>query len=84
MCIRLMLWLTHRNVRVSPLEFQPNERMFVCKGDSGGPLMWQFNRRRLVLEGISNGIKNCNKTNVPVVYTQVRSYGAWLRAQLEM
>lgn len=56
-----------------------------CNGDSGGPLMYEFSRRRMVLEGIvSYGIKNCRNTHFPGVYTRVRSYGDWLDQQMEM
>lgn len=56
-----------------------------CNGDSGGPLMNQFQAHYMVLEGIvSYGIKDCKKTTYPGVYTRVRSYGDWLREHMEM
>lgn len=56
-----------------------------CNGDSGGPLMHHFQRRRMVLEGIvSYGLKNCRNTEWPGVYTRVRSYGNWLDEQIRM
>lgn len=56
-----------------------------CKGDSGGPLMNQFARRRMFLEGIvSYGISNCTDTRFPSVFTRVRSYGQWLDDKMDM
>lgn len=56
-----------------------------CNGDSGGPLMQQFLRRRMVLEGIASyGFRDCKNTNWPGVYTRVRSYGNWLDQNMRM
>ncbi|KAH8409683.1 hypothetical protein KR222_001600, partial [Zaprionus bogoriensis] len=56
-----------------------------CNGDSGGPLMHMFQRRRMVLEGIvSYGIRNCSNTDFPGVYTRVRSYEQWLNEKMVM
>lgn len=56
-----------------------------CNGDSGGPLMYQFERKRMVLEGIvSFGAFDCNYTELPGVYTRVRSYEQWLNFNMEM
>lgn len=56
-----------------------------CNGDSGGPLMNMFKRRRMVLEGIvSFGTTDCSATDLPGVYTRVRSYGAWLEENIKM
>lgn len=56
-----------------------------CNGDSGGPLMYQFERKRMVLEGIvSYGALDCNFTDIPGVYTRVRSYEQWLNLNMEM
>lgn len=57
----------------------------ICNGDSGEPLMNQFQPRRFCLEGIvSYGIQNCNQSNTPGVYTRVRSYERWLRRNIKM
>ncbi|KAH8409749.1 hypothetical protein KR222_003691 [Zaprionus bogoriensis] len=56
-----------------------------CNGDSGGPLMNMFKRARMVIEGIvSFGIRDCTLTDLPGVYTRVRSYGDWLDKNMEM
>lgn len=56
-----------------------------CNGDSGGPLMQHFQRRRMVLEGIvSFGIGNCTLPDWPGVYTRVRSFGNWLDQKMRM
>lgn len=56
-----------------------------CNGDSGGPLMNMFKRRRMVIEGIvSSGTIDCTLTDLPGVYTKVRSYGAWLEENMQM
>lgn len=57
----------------------------ICNGDSGAPLMYQFERRRLSLEGIvSYGIQNCTQSRTPGVYTRVRFYEGWLRHNIQM
>lgn len=56
-----------------------------CRGDSGGPLMNQFARKRMVLEGIvSYGTLNCTDTSFPTVFTRVRSYEKWLNDKMDM
>lgn len=56
-----------------------------CNGDSGGPLMNMFKRRRMVIEGIvSFGTRDCSLTDIPGVYSRVRSYGAWLEENMQM
>lgn len=57
----------------------------ICNGDSGGPLMYQFERSRLSLEGIvSYGMQNCTQSQTPGVYTRVRFYERWLRNHIRM
>lgn len=56
-----------------------------CNGDSGGPLMYHFDRNRMVLEGIvSYGALDCTFTDLAGVYTRVRSYEEWLNLNMEM
>lgn len=56
-----------------------------CNGDSGGPLMHMFKRRRMMLEGIvSSGTRDCTLTDLAGIYTKVRSYGAWLEEHMQM
>lgn len=48
----------------------------VCNGDSGGPLMFQFETNRMVLEGITSyGSGPCSSQDV---YTSVRYYEDWI------
>ncbi|KAH8418641.1 hypothetical protein KR222_008313, partial [Zaprionus bogoriensis] len=56
-----------------------------CNGDSGGPLMRQFKRKQMVIEGIvSYGVSNCSNTDIPGVYTRVRNYGDWMKEKMKM
>lgn len=56
-----------------------------CSGDLGGPLMQLMPRGRMLLEGIvSYGFVDCLNTDLPSVYTRVRSYGAWIENNMRM
>lgn len=52
-----------------------------CKGDSGGPLMWENPKGNKVFEVIgivSFGPRNCGTEFVPGVYTKVYEYLPWI------
>ncbi|KAH8358830.1 hypothetical protein KR093_002780 [Drosophila rubida] len=56
-----------------------------CHGDSGGPVMYQFENKRMVLEGIvSYGFKECALPSLPGVATRVRSFGSWIERNMRM
>ncbi|XP_034116585.2 phenoloxidase-activating factor 1-like [Drosophila albomicans] len=56
-----------------------------CHGDSGGPVMYQFESRRFVLEGIvSYGGRECATPTFPSVATRVRSFGNWIENRMRM
>lgn len=56
-----------------------------CNGDSGGPLMYEFDKRRMVLEGlVSYGVQDCKDNNYPGVYTRVRHFYNWLNQKMVM
>ncbi|XP_034488883.1 CLIP domain-containing serine protease 2-like [Drosophila innubila] len=56
-----------------------------CHGDSGGPLMHEFENKRMVLEGImSYGGKECATFTSPGVCTRVRSFGDWIEINIRM
>lgn len=57
----------------------------VCHGDSGGPLMYQFAARRMVLEGIASYVSiPCGNMAYPDVYTNVRHYKDWIENTMRM
>ncbi|XP_034488882.1 phenoloxidase-activating factor 1-like [Drosophila innubila] len=56
-----------------------------CHGDSGGPLMHEFENRRMVLEGIvSYGVIECATPTFPGVFTRVRSFSDWIEINMIM
>jgi len=56
-----------------------------CHGDSGGPLMYEFEQKRMVLEGIvSYGTIECATPSVPGVCTRVRSFANWIEINMRM
>lgn len=56
-----------------------------CAGDSGGPLMQQWQKRRMVIEGIvSYGQSNCYSMFFPTHYTRVRNYLNWIEENVNM
>lgn len=50
-----------------------------CKGDSGGPLMYENDRSFEVIGVVSFGPSPCGKEDVPGVYTKVLEYNEWIR-----
>ncbi|KAH8409750.1 hypothetical protein KR222_003690, partial [Zaprionus bogoriensis] len=61
------------------------EGKHTCSGDLGGPLMNLMTQRRMLLEGIvSYGFIDCLDTDLPSVYTRVRSFGAWIENNMRM
>ncbi|XP_075986219.1 phenoloxidase-activating enzyme-like isoform X2 [Anticarsia gemmatalis] len=53
-----------------------------CKGDSGGPLMYQNGRTYEVIGVVSFGPIPCGSENVPGVYTNVYEYISWIRSNI--
>lgn len=53
-----------------------------CKGDSGGPLMYEQNRRYEVVGIVSFGHTPCGIENIPGVYTHVYQYDSWIRSNI--
>lgn len=52
-----------------------------CRGDSGGPLMWENPDRNKIYEFVgvvSFGTFPCGSENVPGVYTKVYEYLSWI------
>lgn len=53
-----------------------------CKGDSGGPLMWENSTGKKFFEFVgivSFGPWPCGSEKVPGVYTKVYEYNSWIR-----
>ncbi|XP_026316063.1 phenoloxidase-activating enzyme-like [Hyposmocoma kahamanoa] len=56
-----------------------------CRGDSGGPLMWDNPGKDNITEVIgivSFGPTPCGMENVPGVYTKVYEYNSWIRQNI--
>lgn len=49
-----------------------------CDGDGGGPLMHQWQRRKMVIEGIVSHRTTYCGTQFPNSYTRVRHYLSWI------
>lgn len=57
-----------------------------CKGDSGGPLMWENQRGKKFYElvgVVSFGPFPCGEENEPGVYTKVHEYIPWIRQNVK-
>nr|XP_026492018.1 phenoloxidase-activating enzyme-like isoform X3 [Vanessa tameamea] len=54
-----------------------------CKGDSGGPLMFDTGRIYQVVGIVSFGPTPCGIESVPGVYTKVYEYLPWIRRQMK-
>ncbi|CAK1589515.1 unnamed protein product [Parnassius mnemosyne] len=54
-----------------------------CKGDSGGPLMYENGRLYEVVGIVSFGPTPCGQLNIPGVYTKVYEYLPWIRSQIK-
>lgn len=52
----------------------------MCAGDSGGPVMYQWQKRTMVIEGIISFVHggNCINSFFPTHYTRVRHYLNWI------
>lgn len=57
-----------------------------CDGDSGGPLMQEWQKRRMVIEGIVSFLQggSCLSNFFPTHYTRVRHYMNWLEEHMCM
>lgn len=55
-----------------------------CRGDSGGPLMYENPATRLyeVIGVVSFGPTPCGLPDIPGVYTKVFAYKDWIRSQI--
>ena len=53
-----------------------------CKGDSGGPLMYEDGRTYEVIGIVSFGPVPCGMEGVPGVYSKVWEYLDWIRSNI--
>lgn len=53
-----------------------------CRGDSGGPLMYENGRIDEIIGIISFGPKPCGLENSPGIYTKVFEYKNWILANI--
>lgn len=54
-----------------------------CKGDSGGPLMYENGRIYEVLGVVSFGPTPCGLEDIPGVYSKVSEYVRWIKSNIE-
>ncbi|XP_047539123.1 phenoloxidase-activating enzyme-like [Vanessa atalanta] len=54
-----------------------------CKGDSGGPLMYQDEKKFELTGVISFGILQCGNQGKPSIYTKVYDYIPWIKSVVE-
>ncbi|CAH0715056.1 unnamed protein product, partial [Brenthis ino] len=51
-----------------------------CKGDSGGPLMYEYDKLFYVVGVVSYGMSICGTEGSPAVYTNVYEYVPWIES----
>nr|AAZ91696.1 prophenoloxidase activating proteinase-2 [Manduca sexta] len=54
-----------------------------CKGDSGGPLMYDKERKYEAVGVVSYGAEICGQQGIPGVYTNVHEYLPWIKATIK-
>lgn len=60
-----------------------NRGKTTCKGDSGGPLMHQFARNRMLLVGIVSQGYYCGNVFNPVTFTNVEKFLDWIQNNIQ-
>lgn len=54
-----------------------------CKGDSGGPLMYEHSKKYEAVGIVSFGPEKCGQIDIPGVYTNVYEYLPWIQNTIE-
>lgn len=54
-----------------------------CRGDSGGPLMFENGRQYEVIGIVSVGAQPCGLESIPGVYTNVYQYISWIKTNIQ-
>nr|AAZ91695.1 hemolymph proteinase 24 [Manduca sexta] len=54
-----------------------------CKGDSGGPLMYEKERKYTAVGMVSYGSSKCGRQDIPAIYTNIYTYLPWIKATLK-
>ncbi|CAG4972139.1 unnamed protein product [Colias eurytheme] len=53
-----------------------------CRGDGGGPLMYELDGRHTAVGIVSFGPKQCGTDGIPSVYTNVYKYLPWIKSTI--
>ncbi|MDX1803834.1 MAG: serine protease [Alcanivorax sp.] len=70
--------LTDKQICAGEMNPQGGVKQDTCRGDSGGPLLYQQNGQVWLVGVTSYGSEQCASDGVPSVYTRVASYLDWL------
>ena len=54
-----------------------------CRGDSGGPLINEYEQFHEIIGIISYGPSQCGAEGWPSIYTKVYNYLEWIRVNIE-